>query len=402
MGDSPATLVNTWTSGRRLQRDSLKLRRIAPDVFTMRLRGQLFLVLAALWWAPLAARIVPGEVWLDAEGDPVNAHGGSILYHEGSYYWYGQIMAGPTTLPEANLSWRGTRVEVEGIACYRSRDLLHWRAQGNVLPAVTDDPAHDLHPSRVVERPKVVYNRATGWFVMWLHLDAPDYSEARLGVAISRRPTGPFEFRGGFRPHAGIWPENIGYNERRTRGPDLEPFQRDFREGQMARDFTVFVDDDEKAYLFYSSEDNRTLHLAELTSDYTGLSGRYRRIFVDRRVEAPVVFKRQGKYYLIASALTGWRPSAARSAVAPTIWGPWTFLGNPCRGPDEHITFGAQGAFALKVADRDDAYVFIADRWNIEDLPDSRYLWLPLEFGHDGRPLIRWADAWDPRSYWGD
>ena len=27
--------------------------------------------------------IVPGEVWNDTDGNPINAHGGGILYHEG-------------------------------------------------------------------------------------------------------------------------------------------------------------------------------------------------------------------------------------------------------------------------------------------------------------------------------
>lgn len=34
--------------------------------------------------------IVPGEVWNDTDGNPINAHGGGILYHEGTYYWYGE------------------------------------------------------------------------------------------------------------------------------------------------------------------------------------------------------------------------------------------------------------------------------------------------------------------------
>ena len=32
----------------------------------------------------------PGKVWNDTEGNPINAHGGGILYHEGTYYWYGE------------------------------------------------------------------------------------------------------------------------------------------------------------------------------------------------------------------------------------------------------------------------------------------------------------------------
>lgn len=47
----------------------------------------------------------------------------------------------------------------------------------------------------------------------------------------------------------------------------------------MSRDMTLFVDDDGKAYHIYSSEENLTLHIAELTDDYLGHSGRYIRIF---------------------------------------------------------------------------------------------------------------------------
>ena len=38
--------------------------------------------------------IVPGEVWNDTDGNPINAHGGGILYHEGTYYWYGEYKKG--------------------------------------------------------------------------------------------------------------------------------------------------------------------------------------------------------------------------------------------------------------------------------------------------------------------
>lgn len=46
----------------------------------------------------LGARdIVPGDVWLDTSGNPINAHGGGILYHNGKYYWYGEYKKGATS-----------------------------------------------------------------------------------------------------------------------------------------------------------------------------------------------------------------------------------------------------------------------------------------------------------------
>ena len=61
--------------------------------------------------------IRPGEIWPDTDGKPINAHGGGILFHEGTYYWYGEIKQGKTYLPEVNKSWGGTRVDVVGVSC---------------------------------------------------------------------------------------------------------------------------------------------------------------------------------------------------------------------------------------------------------------------------------------------
>ena len=32
----------------------------------------------------------PGQVWLDTNGAPIQAHGGSVLFINGTYYWYGE------------------------------------------------------------------------------------------------------------------------------------------------------------------------------------------------------------------------------------------------------------------------------------------------------------------------
>lgn len=167
-----------------------------------------------------SSEIVSGEVWNDADGHPINAHGGGILYHEGTYYWYGEYKLGKTVLPEW-ATWECFRTDVSGVSCYSSKDLSTWKFEGLVLPAVKNDTLHDLHPSQVLERPKVVYNKATKKFVMWMHIDSPDYLKAAAGVAVSDSPVGPFTYLGSFRPN-----------------------------NAMSRDQTVFVDDDGKAYHF--------------------------------------------------------------------------------------------------------------------------------------------------------
>lgn len=90
----------------------------------------------------------PGELWLDTNGKPIQAHGGSILFDNGKYYWYGENKDGPNSLGRIGIQ----RVDIIGISCYSSSDLYNWSFEGIVLPAVSDDPNHDLHPSKVAER----------------------------------------------------------------------------------------------------------------------------------------------------------------------------------------------------------------------------------------------------------
>src|SRR5271157_2088240 len=147
---------------------------------------------------PMAFR--PGEVWHDDAGKPIHAHGGGMLLHEGTYYWYGENKEGRTWLPESTKTWAGYRVDITGVRCYSSKDLLHWRDEGLVLTAVPNDQGHDLHPSKVCERPKVVYNARTKKFVMWMHIDSEDYNSARAGVAVADQPTVPFTYIESVRP----------------------------------------------------------------------------------------------------------------------------------------------------------------------------------------------------------
>jgi len=276
-----------------------------------------------------------------------------------------------------------------GVSCYSSANLQDWKNEGIVLSSVPDDPQSDLHPSKVLERPKVIYNRSTKQFVMWMHMDTASYASARCGVAVSDKPTGPFKYQGSFRPDAGVWPENATAEDKQPSQTNV--LARDFEAGQMARDMTVFVDDDEKAYLFYSSEENPTMHVSLLTDDYLHTAGKYARIFVGRSMEAPAVFKLGGKYYFVGSGCTAWAPNAARSAVADNPFGPWKELGNPCTGADATNTFHAQSTFVLPQPGHPGEFIFMADRWKQWDLPASSYLWLPVEIQTNGTfrlPLV--------------
>ena len=166
----------------------------------------------------------------------------------------------------------------------------------------------------------------------------------------------------------------------------------------MARDMQLFVDDYGKAYHIFASETNSTIHIAELTDDFLDYTGKYVRAFVNRYMEAPAIFKKDGLYYFMGSGCTGWKPNAARSAVAPSIWGPWTELGNPCQGENSETTFHSQSTYILPVSGRKNVFIYIGDRWNPQNAIDGRYIWLPIDF-QDNRFNIHWHNEWDLKYF---
>ena len=356
-----------------------------------------------------------GELWYDDGGRHINAHGGGVLKYGDTYYWFGEHKD------------EHTSNAMVGVMCYASNDLVNWRNYGVALSVTEPAPGQDGQRRRgrhsattdsdiergcILERPKVIYNPVTKKFCMWFHLElkGQGYNAARYGVAVADRPEGPYKFLYSQRANAGTWPVEFGQKElavvdtlneanfkewwtpswRKAVDQGLL-VKRDFATGQMSRDMTLYVDDDGKAYHIFSSEENLTLHIAELTADYLHHTGRYTRLAPAGHNEAPAIFKHKGTYWMITSGCTGWAPNEARMFSAPSIWGPWTQHPNPCRGPKAEITFGGQSTFILPVGNQ---YIFMADIWRPDHPIDARYIWLPIEF-ENGKPIVRWRDEWE-------
>ena len=342
----------------------------------------------------------PGELWLDNRGVHINAHGGGILFYNDKYYWFGEH--------------KGERSNnaLVGITCYSSTDLYNWQYEGVVLP-IEKDSTSDIASGSIMERPKVIHNPKTGKFVMYFHLELKDqgYNAARVGIAVSKQVTGPYTYLKSYRPNAGLFPENMTEAQKiaTVKPDDFKEWwtpewrkavrdglfvRRDLESGQMSRDMTLYVDDDGKAYHIYASEENLTLQLAELTDDYLGFTGKYVRIAPVGHNEAPTIFKKDGKYFMITSGCTGWAPNAARLFSADNIYGPWTEHPNPCVGNDANLSFHSQGTFILPVMGKKNAFIFMADRWVPRHPIDGRYIWLPIQF-ENGLPVLKWTDQWD-------
>lgn len=370
------------------------------------IRGFLaFLALACTLCAYAGQTIAPGQLWYDDRGVHINAHGGGVLYYQGTYYWFGEHKA------------ESTSSALVGVTCYSSHNLTDWQYQGVAL-AVSDSVGSDIERGCILERPKVIYNAKTGKFVMWFHLElkGKGYAAARYGVAVSDSPVGPYRFLRSGRVLPKTYSVDMtsqfiatmdtlnadNYKEWWT--PTWRDaikkglfFKRDFAGGQMARDQTVYVDDDGKAYHIYSSEDNLTLQIAELTDDYTAHTGKLARVAPGGQNEAPAILKRNGKYWMITSGCTGWEPNEARMFSADNIMGPWTQHPSPCIGPDAKKTFGGQSTYILQTPDG--GYIFMADIWRPKNPIDARYIWLPIRFENEA-PVVEWLDEWQIEDEW--
>lgn len=344
-------------------------------------------------------KFYPGEVWEDNNGEHINAHGGGVLYYNNKYYWFGEHKA------------VDTNSAMVGVTCYSSSDLYNWTYEGVAL-SVEEDENSPITKGSIIERPKVIYNAKTQKFVMYFHLELKDkgYRAAHVGVAVSDNVTGPFEFLKNGRVNAGKWSLNM--TEEQINSPinstDFEEWwtpewfaaledglfvRRDFDGGQMSRDMTLYVDDDQTAYHIFSSEDNLTLHIAKLTDDYLDHSGEYIRVAPGGHNEAPAIFEKDGKYYMITSGCTGWAPNAARLLTADHIMGEWTLHDNPCVGEDADLTFHSQSTFIIPVQGKDGMFIYMGDRWTPENPIEGRYVWLPILF-EDGLPVLKWFDSW--------
>ncbi|MEH7086823.1 family 43 glycosylhydrolase [Neobacillus drentensis] len=357
----------------------------------------------------------PGQVWTDTYGAPIQAHGGGIMYDEETkkYYWYGEDKT------NGYLPARGVRV-------YSSTDLYNWKDEGLALTAIesmdqfeTDplisklyegredkaDIKNDIGTDRIIERPKVIYNDKTKKYVMWMHTDGPsatssaNYAKAEAGYALSDSPTGPFVYQESNRMDR--VPEGAEYN-----GQPNQP--------GMARDMNLFKDDDGTAYLIYSSEENMTIYISKLNDSYTDIVGwhkdgkverdttyksvygeDYIRVFPGAQREAPAMFKYNGKYYLITSGATGWAPNSARYTVADDIFGEWKPMRDPAIGEKASTTFDSQSTNVITIDAKKGKFIFMGDRWKESDLKDSRYIWLPIEFGQGDEISLQWYDKWN-------
>ena len=339
----------------------------------------------------------PGKIWLDTNGNRIQAHGGSLIYVDGIFYWYGENKE-KTTSNFGIWHW--------GVRLYSSNDLYNWTDEGLICLPEVDDKESPLHPESKMDRPHILYNESTKKYVMWMKIMGPNNIQYMV-VAQSDNIKGPF---------------NI-VNKKIHPG------------GMNSGDFDLIKEDNGKAYIVFDRV-HYDMVVLDLTDDYLDTTIKYSEHYYRRCPpyvrEAPAVFFRNGKGYVITSGTTGYFPNQSEVASFEDIHGEWKALGDPHINDDKHTSFDSQVSSVFKHPYIEDLYIALADRWLTdlpEDLPDmtelyaacfddecdekikekykgvspddycsgntsqADYVWLPIVF-EDDMPKIYWKDEW--------
>ena len=340
--------------------------------------------------------ITPGQLWLDSNGNRIQAHGGSIIEVDGTFYWYGE---------NKERSTPGSGIWHWGVRCYSSIDLYSWTDCGLIIPPDVDDATSPLHPAMSMDRPHILRHPESGQFVCWIKVMSP--VGQRSTVLVAENILGPY----------------------RMHTKDLRPL------GMNAGDFDLVVDPtDGKAY-YYFERVHSELICADLTTDYTGVTGYYSTHFPLIQPpyvrEAPAFFTRNGKHFLVTSGTTGYYPNPSAVAASSTYHGPWSMLNDPHPNDPTRSSYQSQVSSVFKHPHKEDLYIALADRWlpryfahsdpavhmhaarfrpqgghhegprsELTEIDTSiaDYVWLPFRFDGE-RAFLDWHDEWRIEDY---
>lgn len=339
----------------------------------------------------------PGRPWLDTKGQRIQAHGGSMFYEDGWYYWYGEDKT--YTRAEGKLwTW--------GVKCYRSKDLYNWDEVGHIVEPTPYDKKNVLHPDRHLERPHIIRNPGTGEYILWLKYN----DKSHFAIMKAQKLLGPYEMV----------------------IPYFQPY------GRKCGDFDLVLDEESGKGYFIGELDHTDVVICTLTEDFMGVTGEktfpYAGLKPPLSREGITFFRHDGRCYLLTSGMIGYIPNPCEVAVADEIMGPYTVLGNPYVDDTSSAAYNSQPSCAFYVRGTDQLIV-MGDRWvpdyvmtpqryemlfraihsrydksvksSMKDKMDmmkspmlrgvntavSEYVWLPVEFEGD-MPVMHWTEEW--------
>ena len=185
---------------------------------------------------PTYNSIKPGERWLDTNGKPIQAHGFSVFFKDGIYYWYGE---------NKEFTVKGSNVWTYGIRCYTSKDFYNWEDKGLIITPDTLNVRSALNPSQLLDRPHIIYCEKTKKYVAWIKILGSD--RQLMTVLQADNFMGPYQtVKNAFRPN-----------------------------GYETGDFDLYVDErSNKAYIWFERPHWEMICM-ELSDDYTNVSDKF-------------------------------------------------------------------------------------------------------------------------------
>lgn len=370
--------------------------------------------------ALIAALALVGAVRIEnvprgASDAPRDVHDGTVVQWEagGLYYWYGmaytdcEMNGGRRAWVYAAINWLISTVaplfaECAGFACapimfagfgedcgflpasrgqtvrvWSSRDLVSWDLVGDAL-----DAGAPLLADAILFRPAVVYNRATGKYVLWVNRIPrgrtvwDGYTRGGFVVAEAAAPAGPFALRAS--------QPRMAYGG--------------------GGDFALLADGD-RAWIAYGSWDHgyRTdgvhalfppelnaghrIAVQPLDATFTDVDGTVPPVSATGPdQEAPTLFKHAGYYYLLHGDVCCFCPqgSDAKVRVATDPMGNWTYLTNlNPHSREGRVSAQSNAVFGARLADGSTRLVWTADEWggarSGRKGADFQF-WAPLDF----------------------
>jgi beta-xylosidase len=249
----------------------------------------------------------------------------------------------------------------------RSKDLVEWTEGPDALPELGpwSYPGKTWAPE--------VLALENGTFVLYYTANAADFGRQCIGVAVARKPEGPFVDKA------------------------KKPFVCQDDEGGSI-DAAAFRDDDGSLYLLWKNDGNccgmdTWIYSQRLSADGRKLVGKPARlvkqdaVWEGNLVEAPTLWKEEGRYYLFFSANAF--DSDAYAVGYATCDAP---LG-PCEdAPENPILKSACDASGpghqTIVRDDDDETWFVYHAWPADGSTDRRVMWIDPLVWEDGKPVV--------------
>lgn len=272
-----------------------------------------------------------GWMWKTTAGATVQAHAPGFVRVGDIWYMCGEDRTKQWN-PDVNL--------------YSSTDLVNWKFERKIVQNGVTTP--ELGSSRMIERPKLLYNAKTDKYVVWCHYEKGDYSASEAACFECDSVNGPYK---------NVWS-----------GRPL---------GIKSRDCNVYQDNDGTAYFISTTEENQHLGLFRLSEDYHE-AVEHTQLFAWQSREAPAIVKLpNGRYFMFNSACSGWDPNQCKMSYTSNLKSGWTSLA----GIGNSIAYDTQAAAILEIkGTKATTYLYVGDRWQDPGLTESKTIIFPISF----------------------